>query len=186
MNGSLPLFTVAFEPANVSHDSTHHHRHDPEEAGVAVLTISSSRTHEDDPAGDAIAALLESAAETRLEARTLVRDDQGAIGETVESLANRSAVDAVVTTGGTGITSDDVTIEALESRFDKELPGFGEVFRRRSEDDIGTRVVATRATAGVLDDVVAFALPGSEAAVRLGVTEIVIPEVTHLVGLARQ
>ena len=90
----------------------------------------------------------------------------------------------IVTTGGTGVTPDDVTVEAVGPLFDKELRGFGELFRRYSEAEIGTRVVATRATAGIVDGVPVFCLPGSENAAKLGTGEIVVPEVAHLVGLA--
>ena len=101
-------------------------------------------------------------------------------------VVGRKDVDVAVTTGGTGVTPDDVTVEAVEPLVEKTLPGFGELFRRRSEADIGTRVIATRAFAGVADGVPVFCLPGSEAAVRLGVSEVILPEAGHLAGLARR
>jgi molybdenum cofactor biosynthesis protein B len=164
-----------------SHD---HHSHDASDVGVAVLTVSSSRSLDDDPSGDAIEELLTADDGTHLAARGIVPDERAVIRETVESAVDESEVDAVVTTGGTGITPDDETIEAVEGLFEKELPGFGEQFRRRSEPEIGMRTVGTRATAGVADGAVVFCLPGSENAVRLGVGEIVLPVVGHLVGLA--
>jgi molybdenum cofactor biosynthesis protein B len=169
-----------------SHDHEHddHHHHDVETVGIAVLTVSSSRTLHEDPSGDAIESLVGDSEEAELVARELVGDSREAIGEAVDGFVEREDVDAVVTTGGTGITPDDVTIETVSERFEKELPGFGELFRRRSEPEIGTMVVGTRATAGVVDGTVVFALPGSENAARLGTRELVLPEVSHLAGLA--
>jgi molybdenum cofactor biosynthesis protein B len=166
-----------------SHDHSHH-SHDANDVGVAVLTVSSSRSLDDDPSGDAIEELLAADDETHLAARDIVPDERAVIREAVESAVGENDVDAVVTTGGTGITPDDETIEAVEGLLEKELPGFGEQFRRRSEPEIGMRTVGTRATAGVVDDTVVFCLPGSENAVHLGVGEIVLPVVSHLVGLA--
>jgi molybdenum cofactor biosynthesis protein B len=166
------------------HDNGHHH-HDIEALGVAVVTVSSSRTMEDDPSGDAIVELVEGSAHA-VEARSLVEDDHDAVQSRVNSYIDDAAVDAVVTTGGTGVTPDDVTVEAVEGLFEKRLPGFGELFRQLSYDDIGTRVVGTRATAGIADSTAVFCLPGSEAAVRLGVGDIVLAEAPHLVGLARR
>ncbi|WP_159901491.1 MogA/MoaB family molybdenum cofactor biosynthesis protein [Salinirussus salinus] len=174
-----------------SHDHDHdhgdhgdHHHHDVETVGVAVLTVSSSRTLAEDPSGDAIESLVGDSEGTELVARDLVGDSRDAIGETVDEFVGREDVDAVVTTGGTGITPDDVTIETVAERFGKELPGFGELFRRRSESEIGTMVVGTRAMAGVVEGTVVFALPGSENAARLGTRELILPEVSHLAGLA--
>jgi molybdenum cofactor biosynthesis protein B len=160
-----------------------HHHHDVDQVGVAVLTVSSSRSLDDDPAGDAIRDAFESEGHT-VTTRELVRDSYDRVQGGVENLANRRDVDVVVTTGGTGVTPDDVTVEATEPLFDKELPGFGELFRRLSYDEIGTKVVGTRATAGVVDGVPVFCLPGSENAARLGSEEVIVPEVNHLVGLA--
>jgi len=165
------------------HDHDHHHAHDKETVGVAVVTVSSTRTREDDPAGDAIQAALEEAGH-EVVVRDVVRDDHDGVQNVVDALVGRSDVDVVVTTGGTGVTPDDVTIEATRPLFDKQLPGFGELFRQLSYDEIGTKVVGTRATAGVADDAVVFCLPGSENAARLGAEEIIVAEAPHLVGLA--
>ena len=167
-----------------SHDDHHdHHDHDVGSLSAAILTVSTSRTLDEDPAGDAIAAAFE-AADHAVAAREVVADDVDALQSTVDRLTDRNDVDVVVTTGGTGVTPDDVTIEAVSARFDKELPGFGELFRRRSEDEIGTRVVGTRATAGIVGGVPTFCLPGSENAARLGSEELIVPEAPHLTGLA--
>ena len=169
-----------------SHGEGHnhdHHDHDVGSLSAAILTVSTSRTLDEDPAGDAIAAAFE-AADHAIAAREVVADDVDALQSTVDRLTGRDDVDVVVTTGGTGVTPDDVTIEAVSARFDKELPGFGELFRRRSEDEIGTRVVGTRATAGIVGGVPTFCLPGSENAARLGSEELIVPEAPHLTGLA--
>jgi len=163
-----------------SHD---HHAHDVESLEMSVVTISSSRTREDDPSGDTIASGVESGGH-EVAVRDVIRDDYDGIQQAINALVGRSDVDVVITTGGTGVTPDDVTIEAIEPLFDKELPGFGELFRLLSHDEIGTKVVGTRATAGIIDGVPVFCLPGSENAVSLGVEEIILKEAPHLAGLA--
>jgi len=172
------------EPAHDEHDHADHdhHAHDLEGVGTAVVTISSSRTLAEDPAGDTVVAAMEGLGE--VVSRDLVPDDYDRVQSTVKALAGRDDVDAVVTTGGTGVTPDDVTVEAVEPLFSKELPGFGELFRVLSYDEIGTKVVGTRATAGVVDGTVVFCLPGSENAAELGAERIIAEEVEHLAGLA--
>jgi molybdenum cofactor biosynthesis protein B len=163
------------------HEAVHAHEHDFGPVGVAVLTVSTSRTLDADPAGDAIERVVEEAGD-EIATRDLVADDYDGVQRTVESLMNDD-VDCIVTTGGTGVTPDDVTIEAIEPLFSKVLPGFGELFRASSREEIGTRVVATRTTGGIVDGVPVFCLPGSEDAARLG-AEIVTEEAAHLAGLA--
>lgn len=148
-----------------------------------MVTVSSTRELEDDPAGDAIETALESV-DHEVVIRELVRDNYDGIQTTVGHLADRTDVDCIVSTGGTGVSPDDYTVDAVEPLFDRTLPGFGELFRTLSREEIGTRVIATRATAGLITDVPVFCLPGSEAAARLGATEIIAPQVGHLVGLA--
>lgn len=164
-------------------DDAGHHHADVETLGAAVVTISSSRTMDDDPSGDSIVSSLVGAGHDVV-TRELITDDYNGIQHTVDTLVRRADVDVVVTTGGTGVTPDDETIEAVRPLFEKELPGFGELFRSLSYDDIGTRIVATRATAGVTDGVPVFCLPGSADAVRLGVDEIIVEVAPHLAGLA--
>lgn len=182
------------------HDHGHSHGHDHErphadhdaaELGVAVLTISSSRTREDDPSGDAVVALVEDAGH-EVVVHDLAGDDYDDVQSTVDRYVGRDAVDVVVTTGGTGVAPDDVTVEAVRPLLDKELPGFGELFRHRSYEEVGSRALASRATAGIAErergdalvGVPVFCLPGSESAVRLGVEEFVLPEASHLVTVA--
>jgi molybdenum cofactor biosynthesis protein B len=167
------------------HDHDHgHHHHDVETLGVAVLTVSSSRSLDDDPAGDAVSHAVESAGH-EVVTRDLVGDGYDGVQSALGGLTKRDDVDAVVTSGGTGVTPDDVTVEAAERLFAKRLPGFGELFRRESYDEVGVMIVATRATAGIVEDVPVFCLPGSENAARLG-GEIAVEAAGHLAGLARR
>ncbi|WP_132057920.1 MogA/MoaB family molybdenum cofactor biosynthesis protein [Halorussus amylolyticus] len=166
-----------------SHDEDDHHAHDVESLGAAVVTVSSSRSLSDDPSGDAVVAALEDAGHTVV-SRDLVNDDRDGVQGSLDALVRRDDVDIVVTTGGTGVTPDDVTVEAISPLFEKELPGFGELFRSLSFEEIGTKIVGTRATAGVADGVPVFCLPGSENAARLGTEEIIVEEAGHLAGLA--
>ena len=168
-----------------AHDDHDHHAHDVDRLGYAVVTVSSTRGYDDDPAGDAIESAVEGAGD-EVVLREVVNDDFDGVQEAVNRLVDRDDVDCVVTTGGTGVTPDDVTVEAVTPLFDKELPGFGELFRSMSRDEIGTMVVGTRAIAGVVGGVLVFCLPGSENAARLGCEEIIVAEAGHLVGLARR
>ncbi|MGB9987510.1 MogA/MoaB family molybdenum cofactor biosynthesis protein [Salarchaeum japonicum] len=167
------------------HDHGHHHAGDLAAVGVGVVTVSSSRSLDDDPSGDAIAAAFEADGH-EVVTRELVRDDYDRVQAIVNRLVGRDDVNVVVTTGGTGVTPDDRTVEAVRPLLEKRLPGFGELFRRLSYDDIGTRVVGTRALAGVADGVPVFCLPGSENAATLGAEEIIVPETPHLAGLAKE
>ena len=168
------------------HDHSHdHHAHDLDALGAAVVTVSSSRGVDEDPAGDAIVAAFEAAGHD-VAVREVVNDDLDGIQSTVDRLVGRDDVEVVVTTGGTGVTPDDVTIKAVRPLLGTELPGFGELFRRLSYDEVGTRVVGTRAVGGITRGVPVFCLPGSENAARLGAEEIVVAEAPHLAGLARR
>jgi molybdenum cofactor biosynthesis protein B len=169
---------------HAAHDHDHH-AHDVSDLAVAIITVSSSRSLENDPAGDAIAELVEDAGH-RIVDRELVGDDYDRVQGAVDNVVSREDVTVVITTGGTGVTPDDVTIEAVEPLFEKGLPGFGELFRRLSYDEIGAQVVATRTAAGVADGVPVFCLPGSENAVRLGVEKIILEVAGHLAGLVRR
>ncbi|GAA0527994.1 molybdenum cofactor biosynthesis protein B [Halorubrum aquaticum] len=165
------------------HGHDHHHAHDAETIAVAVVTVSSSRSLEEDASGDRLVETFEDAGH-EVVVRELVDDEFDGVQGAVDQLARREDTDAIVTTGGTGVTPDDVTPEAVDPLFQKELPGFGELFRRLSAEEVGTRTIGSRATAGVIDGTIVCCLPGSENAVRLGVEEIVLPEIGHLAGLA--
>jgi molybdenum cofactor biosynthesis protein B len=162
----------------------HHHAHDAKQVALAVLTITSSRTSETDTGGDTIMETLADA-DVTVTHRAIVDDDEEMIRTEVESVAERDDIDAVVTTGGTGLTPDDVTVEAVRPLLEREIPGFGEQFRSLSVDEVGAHGMLTRATAGISDSVPIFCLPGSENAARLGISELIAPTVHHILGLIR-
>lgn len=147
---------------------------------MAVVTVSDTRTIRNDTSGDVICNLLAEAGH-RVVTRRLVSDEPGEVRAAVESLLADPAVEAVVTTGGTGISSRDGTYEVIAGMLDKELPGFGEIFRMLSFGEVGAAAMLSRATAGIARRKVVIALPGSEAAVRLAVTRLIAPELGHLV-----
>jgi len=117
--------------------------------------------------------------------RDLLPDDVNAIRRKLLELVQRDDVDVIVFTGGTGLTRTDVTIEAVRSLFDKEIEGFGDVFRHFSIQEVGTAAFLTRATGGVIGDKVVFLLPGSPNAVKTGM-RIILAEVPHLLHLVKQ
>ena len=131
---------------------------------IAVLTISDTRTLADDRSGDTLVARLEGAGHILAE-RAIVTDDVDVIVSRLHALIDDPEVDCVLTTGGTGVTGRDVTPEALAQVWDKEIPGFGELFRMLSYRTIGTSTIQSRATAGVARGTYIFALPGSTGAV---------------------
>jgi molybdenum cofactor biosynthesis protein B len=165
------------------HDTPHHHDQ-VEAVSFAVLTISTSRDLEDDESGDAIVDLIESD-DKRVASQKVVTDDRDEIAATVEVLADREDIDAIVTTGGTGLTPTDVTPEAVRPLFDQQIPGFGELFRSRSYDDVGPHAILSRALAGTREDVPIFCLPGSEQAASFGTRALVLPTVGHIVEQLR-
>ncbi|MFB6255433.1 MAG: molybdenum cofactor biosynthesis protein B [Haloplanus sp.] len=177
------MVTETWGMSDHDHDHDHHHHHDVDSLGAGIVTVSSSRTLDDDPAGDAIAAAFEAEGH-EVVTRELVPDDYDRVQATLRNVARRGDSDVVVSTGGTGVTPDDVTVEAAEPLFEKTLPGFGELFRRLSYDEIGTRIVGTRAVAGVVEGTPVFCLPGSENAATLGAEDVILPEAGHLSGLA--
>lgn len=173
---------------------------------VAVITVSDTRTIETDKGGARVEELAREAGFVVV-SRQIVTDTideiQGAIqkaftgsyGETVQVLddshnkdvrawiydAHVGDADIIISTGGTGIAKRDVSIEAVQPMLDKEIPGFGELFRFLSyRDDIGTKALASRAIAGVKDHTILFAIPGSVGAVTLAMKELILPEVKHL------
>ncbi|MCB9728599.1 MAG: molybdenum cofactor biosynthesis protein B [Deltaproteobacteria bacterium] len=139
--------------------------------GVAVLTISDTRTEADDTSG-ALLAERAVAAGHRLLGRRIVRDEAALIREALAELVIDEQVDVVLATGGTGVTLRDVTPEVVEAMCDKLIPGFGELFRWLSFRDIGTSTIQSRATAGVAEGTLIFALPGSTNACRTAWDEI--------------
>lgn len=148
---------------------------------IAILTVSDTRTAETDKGGNRVQEIAE-AAHLDVVARSLVKDDMEAISNVIEGWISDPSIDVIVTTGGTGIAKRDVTIEAVSSLLDKEIPGFGELFRYISYvDDIGLRAIASRAIAGVARNSLIFAIPGSVGAVTLAMERLIVPQIPHLV-----
>jgi molybdenum cofactor biosynthesis protein B len=152
----------------------------PTSIGCYVITVSDTRTEDTDTGGRAIIELL-SAAGHEIVGRTIVRDDAELLRDAIGRQVANPAVQAIITTGGTGITSRDCTYEAVTTMLWKRLDGFGELFRMLSYHQIGAAAMLSRAVAGTIADRVVVALPGSEAAVRLAVEKLIVPELGHLV-----
>ncbi len=138
---------------------------------VALLTVSDTRTRENDTSGDYLQDAVESAGH-RLVERRLLKDDIYRMRATVSAWIADPGVEVIVTTGGTGFTGRDSTPEALAPLFDKRIEGFGELFRQLSYDDIGTATVQSRCLAGLANRTAIFCLPGSTGACRLGWEQI--------------
>ena len=150
---------------------------------VATLTLSDTRNEADDEGGRVLRTLLE-AAGFMIVAQKIEREDLEGVRMAVAKLARRDDVEAIVTTGGTGLAPRDVTIQAIEPLIDKPMPGFGEAFRRLSYDEIGPRAILSSALAGVVRGRIVIALPGSPNAVRLAVDKLVAPTLRHAVDVA--
>ncbi|PSP92712.1 molybdenum cofactor biosynthesis protein MoaB [Halobacteriales archaeon QS_4_62_28] len=162
----------------------HDHQHGTDDAlDFAVLTISTSRSTEDDESGPVARERIEDAGHA-VTTQDVIGDDADAIRSAVDSL--QGEVDVIVTTGGTGLTDDDVTVEAIGPLLAPEIPGVGEYFRRLSHEQVGTAAMLTRATAGIAGETAVYVFPGSPDAIQLGVEDVLLPEVGHVVGLARR
>jgi len=134
---------------------------------IAVLTVSDTRDASNDTSGDTLAERIKDAGHI-LAARTLLRDDQSAIVAQLRKWIDDPEIDVVISTGGTGLTGRDVTVEAFKSVFEKEIDGFSVIFHQISYEKIGTSTLQSRACAGVAKGTYLFALPGSTGAVKDG------------------
>ena len=150
----------------------------------AVLTVSDTRSEADDTSGSRVKALLGAAGHTVAGYR-IVPDDPRTITDAVTTFLDAPAVDAVILNGGTGLAPRDTTFEAVRAMLDKEIPGFGELFRQLSYADVGPAAMLSRAVAGVARGKIVVSMPGSPAAVELAMTKLVLPELGHMVFLAR-
>lgn len=145
----------------------------------AVITLSDTRDETTDKSGQRIKALL-AEHEQPVVSYQILKDEPDQITAAVQALLARPDVDVILTNGGTGIAPRDTTFEALQGLLEKEIPGFGEMFRMLSYEDIGSAAMLTRATAGVAQGKVIISLPGSTGAVELGMTKLVLPELGHM------
>ena len=147
----------------------------------AVVTVSDTRSIETDKSGQLIQELLRDAKHT-IEAYTIIKDEPACVQQLLEIFGTRTNLDAVIFNGGTGIAPRDTTYDALSQLLEKTLPGFGELFRFLSYQEIGSRAIASRAVAGVYQQKLIFSLPGSSNAVRLAMEKLILPELAHLVS----
>jgi molybdopterin adenylyltransferase len=171
--------------ANCASSSTVEHREQArKQLRFAVVTISDSRTLETDKSGLLLQNAMEGAGHF-LVSREIVKDDIQPIQESVLKLSSDNALDVILMTGGTGLSSRDQTPEAVEPLFDTLIPGFGELFRMLSYAEIGAAAILSRAFAGRRGRVLIFCLPGSTNAVRLAAEKILVSELPHLVHHAR-
>ncbi len=161
---------------------THQPHPDAAEIAVncAVITVSDTRSPETDRSGQLIKQLLLEAGHS-LGVYTILKDEPDVIQAHLESLGKGAEVEAVIFNGGTGIAPRDTTYDALEGLLEKTLPGFGEVFRFLSYQEIGSRAIASRAVAGIYQGKLVFSLPGSTGAVKLALKQLILPELVHLV-----
>lgn len=146
-----------------------------------VVTVSDTRNTTTDKSGKLIVELLKEAGH-QIEAWEIIPDEKDSIRQTIEVGRKNKAIDVIITNGGTGIADRDVTIETVRPLLDKEMPGFGEIFRALSyTEDIGSAAILTRAIAGVSNHTAVFSVPGSSGAVRLAMEKLILPELSHVV-----
>jgi molybdopterin adenylyltransferase len=148
---------------------------------IAVITVSDSRTEATDEGGPLVRKLC-AAAGFQVASTVIMPDEPAQVRAHVRALVEGDAVEAVLLTGGTGISQRDSTVEAVTSLFEKTLDGFGEIFRYLSYQEVGPAAMLSRATAGTLGRVVVFAMPGSPAGVRLALEKLILPELAHIVA----
>jgi molybdenum cofactor biosynthesis protein B len=154
-------------------------------ARCAVITLSDTRTAETDTSGRRIRELLEADGHAVAHYQVLPDDPQRLAAE-LGALLARGEIDAIFTNGGTGISRRDQTLQAIERAVEQPLPGFGELFRMLSWDQIGSGAMLTRAAAGIAKGKPLFAMPGSTAAVELAMTKLILPELRHLLKELRK
>jgi molybdenum cofactor biosynthesis protein B len=154
-------------------------------ASLAVLTVSDTRTENDDRSGSVLTELLESAGHSRFDYRILP-DEPQQVTDQVRSWIQAPALDGVLISGGTGIAPRDTTYEAVSELLDLRLDGFGELFRMLSYREIGARAMLSRAVAGVASGKLVFSMPGSTPAVTLAMKELILPQLPHLAGELRK
>lgn len=149
---------------------------------VAVITLSDSRTAKDDESGDIIQRLLEQHGHT-VAIRKLIADNRTVLRATLRELSRQKDVDVIITTGGTGIASSDITIETVKGMLEKELPGFTSLFMLLSYQQAKSASMLSRAMAGTLKGKAVFCLPGSPRACKLATEALIIPELGHMMML---
>ncbi|PLR98143.1 MogA/MoaB family molybdenum cofactor biosynthesis protein [Bacillus sp. T33-2] len=162
--------------------SQEHKKKAPRQVRCKVITVSDTRNEETDKSGRLMMDMLEEAGHTITD-YIIVKDEAEPIRAEVLKGCDNPGIDAVLTNGGTGIARRDVTIETVQGLFEKEIPGFGELFRMLSyQEDIGAAAILSRAAAGVIKDRAIFSTPGSTGAVRLAMERLILPEIGHVIS----
>lgn len=159
-----------------------HKQRAPRQVACKVITVSDTRDKETDKSGKLIIDFLEEAGHVIVD-YVIVKDEAEALRSEVLKGCEDPKIEAVLTNGGTGIALRDITIETVKALFDKEIDGFGEIFRMLSyQEDIGSSAIMSRAVAGVVNNKVVFSTPGSSGAVKLAMNKLILPELGHIVG----
>ncbi len=169
----------------MSKSADEHRAAAPDSLVCAVVTVSDSRTPETDTGGRLVAELLEGARH-RVAGREIVADEAEQIAGIVTRFARREDVDAVLLTGGTGLSSRDHTYETVSSLLTKTMPGYGELFRTLSFAEVGAAAMLSRAVGGLIGQTIVLTMPGSPAGVRLAMEKLILPELSHMAGQARR
>jgi molybdenum cofactor biosynthesis protein B len=168
-----------------------HKESSPKSVGIYIVTCSTSKFKQiqakqqpSDESGDTIEHLVKNDGHRIIE-RKLISDSKPMIRKITREALSNPRVDALIITGGTGLSTTDVTLESISPILDREIPGFGELFRKISFDEIGSPAMLSRAFAGMVDGRAIFCLPGSPNAVQTAMQKLILPEIGHLIGLAR-
>jgi molybdenum cofactor biosynthesis protein B len=169
-------------PMSVQSSDSAHRAHGATQVGCGIITVSDTRTPDTDTSGRTIRTLLETQGH-RIELYRILKDEPDQITAAIH--AAPASVEVLILNGGTGLAHRDTTYEAIARVLEKEITGFGELFRMLSYEQIGASAMLSRATAGVAGRRVIFSLPGSTAAVELAMTKLILPELAHVVGLVR-
>jgi molybdenum cofactor biosynthesis protein B len=162
-----------------------HKSQGPQSLRCAVITVSDTRTLENDTGGQSVIDHLQAAGHAVVH-REIIPDDPARMRPLLEKLSGRGDVDAILLTGGTGITSRDQTFETVRGFLDKPMPGYGEIFRTLSFQEIGPAACLSRAVGGAARGKIVLTMPGSPAGVRLAMERIIVPELGHFVREARR
>ena len=166
----------------MSSPSTQQHREIAARQGpvhVAIVTVSDTRTRENDTGGDLIENRI-TAAGHKVVFRTIVKDEPAQIGALLDQIVNETDARLILFTGGTGIAPRDTTYDVLAGKLEKTMPGFGELFRMLSYQEVGAAAMLSRATAGTYRGRVVISMPGSPNAVQLAMDKLIMPEIQHL------
>jgi len=156
-----------------------HKKHSIKNINFAVVTISDTRTKQNDHSGIFIQEILKNQGHNILD-YDIIKDEKKEITSKAKNLLLIEDIQSIIFTGGTGISSRDITIDAIKPLIKKELPGFGEIFRMLSMDEIGSAAIMSRAICGIAEDKIIFCIPGSKGAVKLAIEQLILKECGHM------